>query len=70
MMKKSTKNEIRKIIITLIQITLIGFVIAAVIVGSGMIKLEPETKPDVVYAMANTNIKWSGAGYNGLWGNK
>lgn len=70
MMKKSTKYQIRKTIITLIQIMLTGLVITAVIVGSGMIKLETETKPDVVYSMANANIKWSGAGYCGLWGNK
>lgn len=69
-MKKSTKYQIRKTIITLIQIMLTGLIIAAVIVGSGMVKFEPEMKPDVVYAMANANVKWSGAGYCGLWGNK
>lgn len=32
------------------------------------VPVEQHTAPDAIYPMANQNITWEGAGYDGIWG--
>ena len=61
-----------KLFIAILEIILIAAAIYAVVVFLDNIRFEQEYAKKwnmVEYKIANANITWSGAGYDGVWGN-
>ena len=66
-MKNRTRVRIRKSV-TWILIILIAAVIGACIGSLFIAQAESRQRAEFVIPMANANITWSGAGYNGIYG--
>jgi len=66
-MKNRTTTRIKKSV-TWILIILIAAVAAALVGSFFIVRAESGQEAEFVFPMANANIEWSGAGYNGIYG--